>query len=220
MPAPLTSPWRGGVHGRLARGFTLVELMIVVAVMAVMAAAVVPALSSLTGADARRGAGELAGSLRYLFDTAALRYATCRMVLDLDARTFGAECAPHLAGVVRDDGRGGKQGAADQGDLEDRFPDEKDADRRRLLARTRFGGFTDRLLSKRELPGKTAIREVRVEGRSEPITQGTAYVHFFPGGQAERAVIELADGDSVYTIVVEPFTGRARVVSGVVKDAP
>jgi general secretion pathway protein H len=192
--------------------------MIVVAVMAVMAAAVMPALASLSGADARKGAGELSGSLRYLFDTAALRHATCRMVLDLDGRTFGAECAPRLVGVARDDGKGGKVGAADEQDLEGRFPDEKDAERRRLLARTRFGAFSDRLLTRRELPGKTAIREVRVEGRREPITEGTAYVHFFAGGQAERAAIEVVDGSTVYTIVVEPFTGRARVVNGVVKE--
>ena len=45
-----------------ARGFTLVELMIAVAVIAVLAAAVMPSVASLSGADARKSAGELAGS--------------------------------------------------------------------------------------------------------------------------------------------------------------
>jgi general secretion pathway protein H len=200
-----------------SRGFTLVELMIAVAVIAVLAAAVMPSVASLSGADARQAAGELSGSLRYLFDTAALRHATCRMVLDLDGRTFGAECAPRLVGVAR----GADAAAADATDdeeLERRFPDERDAERRRLLARSKFGAFTDRLLRRRELPGRTQIREVRVEGRREPITQGQAYVHFFPGGQAERAFIEVADGGTLYTVVVEPFTGRARVVTGPVKE--
>jgi len=201
-------------RGRGHRGFTLVELMIVVAVVALLAAAVVPAVSSISGADARRSAGELAGSLRSLFDTAALRHVTCRMVLDLGERSFGAECAPGVVGVARDPERDAK---VDDELLADRFPDERDAERRRLLARSRFGAYTDRLLRHRELPGKTAIRSVRVEGRSQPVTEGTAYVHFFPGGQAERAWIELVDGDTVYTVVVEPFTGRSRVVSGVVE---
>lgn len=200
-----------------ARGFTLVELMIAVAVIAVMAAAVIPSVASLSGADARKGAGELSGSLRYLFDTAALRHATCRMVLDLDARSFGAECAPGLVGVARTDGKG-RPALDDAKDLEDRFPDEKDAERRRLLAKTRFGAFTDQLLRPRTLPGQTGIRQVRVEGRREPVTEGKAYVHFFPGGQAERAYVEVADGNTVYTVVVEPFSGRARVVTGVVKE--
>ena len=191
------------------------ELMIVVAVIAVLAAAVVPAVSSLSGADARQAAGELSGSLRYLFDTAALRHATCRMVLDLGGRTFGAECAPKLVGVARPDA---KAAPVDDEELKRRFPDEEDADRRRLLAQSRFGAFTDLLLRKRELPGKVELRSVRVEGRREPITEGQAYVHFFPGGQAERALVEVADGATVYTVVVEPYTGRARVVTGHVEE--
>lgn len=201
---------------RTARGFTLVELMIAAAVIAVLAAAVVPSVASLTGADARKAAGELSGSLRFLFDTAALRHATCRMVLDLDARTYGAECAPRLVGVAR----GGAAVQEDDAELERRFPEEKDPERRRLLAGTNFGAFTDPLLRKRELPGHTAVRQVRVEGRREPITEGQAYVHFFPGGQAERAFIEVADGGTFYTVVVEPYTGRARVVTGPVEDRP
>jgi general secretion pathway protein H len=192
--------------------------MIVVAVIAVLAAAVAPGLGAITGADARKAAGELAGSLRYLFDTAALRHATCRMALDLDARTMTAECAPPRTAVARAEDRAGRAEEADDHDLEVRFPDEKDAERRRLLAKSRFGAFSDSLLAKLELPGEAVFREVRVEGRRDPVTEGKAYVHFFPGGQAERAFIEVVDGSYVYTVVVEPFTGRARVVTGVVKE--
>jgi len=197
------------------RGFTLVELMIVVGVMAILTAAVVPAVASLAGSNARQAAGELAGSLRFLFDTAALRHVTCRMALDLTERTVSAECAPGLVGVARDAARAEK--AEEEAALEERFPDEKDAERRRLLAKTRFGGFSDRLLKPRDLPGQATIRSVRVEGRERPITEGKAYVHFFPGGQAERAFVEVAEGDHLYTVAVEPFTGRARVVTGAVE---
>ena len=195
------------------RGFTLVELMIAIAIVAVLAAAVMPSVASLSGADARKAAGELSGSLRYLFDTAALRHATCRMALDLDGRAWRAECAPRLVGVAR-----GKAEELDDEELARRFPGEQDADRRRLLASSRFGAFSDSLLKKRELSGRTVIREVRVEGRQDPITEGTAYVHFFPGGQAERAFIEVADGDTLFTVVVEPYSGRSRVVTGQVKE--
>ena len=185
--------------------------MIVVAVIAILSAAVVPSVSSLSGADARRSAGELAGSLRSLFDTAALRHVTCRMVLDLGERSFGAECAPGVVGVARDPERDAK---VDDELLADRFPDERDAERRRLLARSRFGAYTDRLVKHRELPGRTAIRSVRVEGRSHPVTEGTAYVHFFPGGRAQSARVTIADGGHIFTIRLEPFTGRARVSAG------
>jgi general secretion pathway protein H len=186
--------------------------MIVVGVIAVLTAAVVPAVASLAGSNARQAAGELAGSLRYLFDTAALRHATCRMVLDLSARTMGAECAPGSVGVSAASADPAK--AEDDEALAERFPDEKDAERRRLLAKTRFGAFADRLLARRELPGRATIRSVKVEGREKPVTEGVAYVHFFPGGQGERAAIEIAEGDHLYTVTVEPFTGRARVAEG------
>jgi general secretion pathway protein H len=194
------------------RGFTLVELMIVIGIIALITASVMPALASLTGADARKAAGELGGSLRYLFDTAALRHATCRMALDLDGRAFWAECAQGKAGISKKE----EEEPTDE-ELERRFPDEADAEQRRLLAKSRFGAFSDRLLPRRELPGKVAFGEVTVEGRQDPVTKGTAYVYFFPGGQAQRAFVPVVDGKNLYTVVLEPFTGRARVVSGKVE---
>ena len=48
----------------------------------------------------------------------------------------------------------------------------------------------------------------------------TAYVYFFPGGRAQRAYVPVVDGSNVFTVVVEPFTGRARVVPGAVEAKP
>jgi general secretion pathway protein H len=189
-----------------ARGFTLIELLIVVSLIALLAGLAAPAVGSLTGANARKAAGELAGAMRYLFDTAALRHAPCRLALDLDARAYWPECAPAAGGVALSP-------EEDEQDLERRFPGEKNAELRRLLARTEFGKFKDRLVDRRELPGRTSFGKVRVEGRREA-ESGTVYVHFFPGGRAQRAFVPLADGDNKYTVVVEPFTGRARVVIG------
>ncbi len=193
---------------QITRGFTLIELLVVVGVIALLAGLAAPALGSLTGANARKAAGEVAGAMRYMFDTAALRHQTCRIALDLDARAWWAECAPGAAGIARD----ARQQESDE-DLARRFPDERDEAARRLLARTKFGAFSDRLVQKRELPGRTGFGTVRVEGR-DGAKEGTAYVYFFAAGQAQRAFVPVVDGSNIYTIVVEPFTGRARVVAG------
>jgi len=90
------------LHGRFARGFTLIELLVVIGVVALFVALAVPAVEAISGANARKSAAELAGAMRYLFDTAALRHATCRLALDVDARSWWAECAPGRAGIARD----------------------------------------------------------------------------------------------------------------------
>jgi general secretion pathway protein H len=201
-------------HRRAQRGFTLVELLIVVSVIALLAGLAAPALGSLTGADARKAAGELAGAMRALFDTAALRHQTCRIALDLDARAWWAECAEGASAVARDE----RDQQYDE-DLARRFPDEHDPAARRLLAQTKFGAFSDRLVQRRDLPGRTKFGKVVVEGRREAET-GTSYVYFFAGGQAQRAFVPVVDGSNLYTIVVEPFTGRARVAPGPVEVRP
>jgi general secretion pathway protein H len=185
---------------------------VVIGVIAVVAAAAAPALESITGANARKAAGELAGTARHLFDTAALRHATCRLAIDLDARAWWAECAPGRAGISRDPSR-----ASEEEDLADRFPDEKDEERRRLLAKTKFAAFEDRLVKKRELPGRAGFGKVHVEGHRGAIEKGIVYLHFFAGGRAQRALIPVVDGDNLYTVVIEPMTGHARVAIGAVE---
>jgi general secretion pathway protein H len=201
------------VHARSAqRGFTLIELLVVVGLIALLAGLAAPALGTVTGANAREAAGQLAGAMRYMFDTAALRHATCRLALDLDDRAWWAECAEGGTGTIARDA----DAREDEEDLARRFPDERDDETRRLLAGTRFGAFKDALAEKRELPGRAAFGKVHVEGRPGA-ERGTAYVYFFAAGRGQRAFVPVVDGDHLFTVVVEPFTGRARVVPGAVE---
>lgn len=195
-------------------GFTLIELLVVMGVVVLLATLAAPSLGSLTGANARAAAGRLAGAMRYMFDTAALRRETCRIALDGPSRTWWAECAPGAATIEKD-----PRAREDAEDLSRRFPDEKDEQTRRLLAKTRFGAFSDRLVPKTELPGRTGFGKIQVEGL-EGSEAKVAYVYFFPSGRAQRAAVPVVDGSNLYTVVVEPFTGRARVVSGPVELKP
>jgi general secretion pathway protein H len=198
-------------------GFTLIEVIIVVAVIAVMAAAAAPAVSSLTGASARSSAGEIAGAYRYLFDTAALRHQTCRLVLDLDAEEWWAECTAGSGPGRRSQPVVGKDGSAedDERELARGFSDEPDAEKRKFLARARFAEYKDRQVQKRKLRGSVAFDKVWTPRQRDPQAKGKAYVYFYPQGQADRAQIPLVDGGNAYTVVTEPLTGRARVVSGI-----
>ena len=192
-------------------GFTLIELLIVIAVGALLAAAAAPAVASLTGANARKAAGEMAGAMRWLFDTAALRHTTCRLALDLDGGAFWAECVDPAKGGGRGPALGGRD---DEEALAERFPEERSREVRRLLARSPFGEFTDRTVKRRELPSGGGLAEVWTPRLDQPVVKGTAHVYFFPGGEAEAARVVVGSGDHLYSVTLEPLTGRARVVAG------
>ncbi|HEY7725502.1 MAG TPA: prepilin-type N-terminal cleavage/methylation domain-containing protein [Anaeromyxobacteraceae bacterium] len=195
-------------------GFTLIELIIVVAVIGVLAVAAAPAVGAITGANARTAAGELAGAARALFETAALRRETCRLALDLDGRAWWAECTKDRYAVSREKDSAARRQEDDE-ELEERFPDERDAERRRLLARAKFGRFEDRLVRPRSLPGNARFEGVWTEHQREPFSRGMAYLYFHPQGRGEQARIPVVDGDHAWSVVMQPFTGRARVVAGV-----
>ena len=203
--------------GGQPRGFTLIEVLITVAVIGVMALAAAPAVNAFTGANARSSAAEIAGAYRYLFDTAALRHQTCRMVLDMDHQEWWAECTEAGPGNRRGQPVMGKDGLAEDDDaaLAKGFSDEPDADKRRFLARARFAEFKDRQVGKRKLKGGSAFEKIWTPRQRDPQTKGKAYVYFYPQGQGDRAQIPVADGGNAYTVVTQPLTGRARVVSGI-----
>ena len=205
-----------GARGH-ARGFTLIEVLIVVSVIGVMAFAAAPAVNSFTGANARASASEIAGAYRYLFDTAALRHQTCRMVFDMDAREWWAECTANTPGARRGQPVMGKDGVAedDEADLARGFSDEPEAEKRKFLARARFAEFKDQQVKRRKLRGGAIFEKVWTPRQRDPQQKGKAYVYLYPQGMADRAQIPVADGSSVYTVVTQPFTGRARVVNGI-----
>jgi general secretion pathway protein H len=201
--------------GGQPRGFTLIEVLIVVAVIGVMAFAAAPAVNSFTGANARSAAGEISGASRYLFDTAALRHQTCRMVIDIDRQEWWAECTAAGPGGRRGQPVMGKDGVAEDDDqLARSFSDEPDAEKRRFLSRARFTEFKDRQVQKRKLKGSATFEKVWTPRQRDVQTRGKAYVYFYPQGQVDPAQIPVVDGSSVYTVVTQPLTGRARVVNG------
>jgi general secretion pathway protein H len=94
---------------RVHRGFTLIELMVALAVAGTLFAALILGLGALTGARARKAMGELGAAARSLYDTAALTGNTCRLVFllprdDSSEFSYRAECAngPVTSAMDRD----------------------------------------------------------------------------------------------------------------------
>jgi prepilin-type N-terminal cleavage/methylation domain-containing protein len=62
------------------------------------------------------------------------------------------------------------------------------------------------------------FKELWVQHRDDGITKGQVAFYFFPTGSAEKAVIEITDGDEVFTLLVYGLSGRVELRDGPLGD--
>lgn len=225
------------------QGFTLIEVMVALMVIALIASLGVKGFRAITKSDLRAATTHLSGAVRYLFDRASITGKYHRLVIDLTDGRYWAE--------VSDDRFYAPNEAESQADRQKRETEEAAADeaeRKRLEKqqdpysggpaavagssfdvsklevgefrprRARFAAFKETALKPVVLK-KLRIRSVYTPRMTEPVTSGRAYLYFYPLGQTEPAIITLSDasGENVYSLVVHPITGRVRIYNTEVK---
>ena len=224
-----------------ATGFTLIEVLVVVAIIGLMLGVAVPTVRSVARSDLRSAASRTAGLMRFAFDRAITTGDTLRAMFDFDKGIISleasqgrvslrkgrqqhttddeseAETSEEQASAVAPRLPFGLGGDDEQGD-EGAFP-AVDAEAfkaafERDLQPVERPKALFRPLKKRQL--KLAER-VRIDAVATPrltkeVTDGRVGLHFFPMGHAEPAVVYLRDkSDEVYSVVIHPLTGRTQV---------
>jgi general secretion pathway protein H len=217
------------------RGLTLIEIMIALIIAAVLFSAVVVSVGAITGSKAKASAGELAGVIRSLYDTAALTGKTCRLVFEIPdpkseaATSYRAECA--AAGVTtardrdaalkeesraRDDekrqGRDERRNFRSSGSGEPSIQELMEQEQQRVEQAARFSQYTAEEVAPRELPSGVSV-SVWTRHQKTAVEQGVAYLYFFPQGYTEKAQVYVRQGDNVWTLTVSPLTGKVAVVA-------
>lgn len=205
---------------RRAAGFTLLEIAISLAILVMAISVAMPSLESLTGARMRSAAGQLAGSLRALYDESALTGKTCRMAFDLDARTYWPECAPNGVGIssAKEESRDGKR-YIDEGKQKEEQERMEDLQRdnpveAQIEAKTPFARYEDETEHRVQLPDGVSFGWVWTPHQTQKYTAGDAYLYFFPQGNAERGMITLTHSDDAVTVSVSPLTGKVKLTQG------
>ncbi|MCM2324122.1 MAG: hypothetical protein NDJ90_12750, partial [Oligoflexia bacterium] len=62
---------------------------------------------------------------------------------------------------------------------------------------------------KLSLPTGVKFEDIVTQQSPDPVTEGTAYTHFFPHGLTEQTIIHLADqGKHRYSLAISPLIGR------------
>jgi general secretion pathway protein H len=204
-----------------ARGMTLLEIGIALAIVAGLIALAVPTISSVARVQLRQRTGQLAGGIRSLYGASAVAGRSCRLVMDLDASAYWSECAQ---GAVRlaaggERARSGAREATREEELlatvaqrGDNNITDQERTRAELARKSAFAPTGH--IPKTELGSSVRFAAVWVSHQPERYVAGKAFLYFWPSGLTETASIQLAQGDDVNTLLVEPLTGKVRIASG------
>jgi general secretion pathway protein H len=213
-----------------AGGFTLLELMIVIAVIGLVMAVAVRGIRSVTKSDMRTSAAKMAGAIRYLFDRASTTGRMHRLVIDFDQGRYWAEVSddrfyiPHERETDLQ-----RETAAEQQAKEDEEKKKRDEEAQNgteppayditKYQPKEFQAKKARFTAFKEMAVKpAAVKGAKIWGLftprlSAPMNTGRGYIYFFPLGMTEAAQVYLSDADqkNFYSLVVHPLTGRVQI---------
>ncbi|WP_437857685.1 pilus assembly FimT family protein [Sorangium sp. So ce363] len=208
---------------RRTRGLTLVEVLITVTVIALISGSVMLGMGAVTSARLKRSAALLAGAVRVAYAHANAKSKPVRLVFDFEERMIVLEESAGDLLVERNDRAGGAAAATE---AEKAATAEAEAilkgprAPRPSFEPAKVFGFNP----EKDRPGKelsSGVRFLQVETghQDEPVTEGRAYLYFWPGGQTEHAAIQLSLGggeteDAVMTVLVSPLTGKTDIRKG------
>ena len=215
-----------------AAGITLLEMLVVLAVLVLLAGALTVGYARLPGTALKREAVKIAAALRSGYDRATASGAHHRLILDMAAGTFHLE---------RCEGRVQMRKSRDLQEEAERKKEEAEKAQRLANAQSSgdvLGSMTrnagqmigasaqcapvDGPMGKAiELGGhpKVSFSKIIVAHLEDPAVTGEVTINFFPMGTAERAVIILGVGEEEYfSIGVHPLSGRIEMRVGEWRD--
>jgi general secretion pathway protein H len=217
-----------------AQGFTLIEVMIVLVIVALITVVTVTGLRSLFKTDLRATATRMAGSIRYLFDRASTTGRVHRLVLDFDNGKYWAEVSDDQfilgSGKETDETRKKEAEKIAKEEEARREAAEKEAffgagqiptrylPKPFIAKRAKFDAFRETAVKPITLKSSVVLADIYTPRLLKPLSEGKGYVYFFPMGMTEAAVIHLSDGkEAFYTLIVHPLTGRVSVKNSYVE---
>jgi general secretion pathway protein H len=189
------------------RGFSLLELMIVMGLMAGLVTMVLPRLAGRNN-QMKQTVRRLSSLTRDLETTAKLQGVIYRLVLDLGLS--GGKDTKQYYWVEK----GSNQTVLSPDQmiaLKEEDDERTDEEKKRPPEFSQDGKHTK---GKVEFPSDLRVKSVEVRRIEAPITEGLAYIHFFPQGLADEAAIHLEGGPKLHwTLAVHPLTGKTHIVT-------
>ncbi|MCB9667485.1 MAG: hypothetical protein H6715_05115 [Myxococcales bacterium] len=202
---------------------SLIEILIVLALLAVASTTVSFALGANTRSQVRSACVRLMAASRFAYTRAVSQHKTVRVLLNFESHKFSIEEAQGEVVLSRGNSAGratSKAGAVDpwslaKARLSTTFEPREPSDPFSAIVGS-DGSAIKRFAEQRLGSTRVTIRKLIVPHAPEPITSGTGAIYFFPNGQTEHAVVQVADNTGSYTYSVElhPLTARGTIHQG------
>lgn len=239
MPGPYKKEVSPAARRPGSAGFTIMEIMIVLAIIAMVAAGVILGFSSLSRSKLRSSAYLLAASAQRAFSYSTSRNESVRLVLDLseggllfestegtvliDKEALEEEREEEEEAEKEDEAEGDDSGTGRESDKTPAF----DLGVEQLAERIKSGfhqgevprykppAFTpvaDRHLSENSLEDGVKFYAVYSQLFEEEKREGKAYVYFFPDGTADHTAVQIqGKSGEIYTIEILPYSARVKI---------
>lgn len=202
-------------RSRRVRAVTMIEIMVVMAIIAVITGGVTFGSGMLGGAHLRESSTLVSSSVRYSFSRASAVSKSVRIVFDFTDNAIWVEEGDRLMFVRTNELSGGADPVTDAEKIADQ---EKDRFYKGPTApKARFKISEGQEV--RPLPKGIEFRSVQTSHDEQPKTEGRAYLYFWPGGRTEKAVVILrkkgsTEEDAAMSVTVSPLTGKPTIERG------
>jgi len=185
--------------------------MVVLGIVAALVALALPRLGGQNN-QMRQAVRRLSSITRELQTTAKLQGAVYRLVIDLGDDSKDSE---QNFWVEKSSGRTILSPAEMSGEsLQDKALEERDREERENAPPPLFSKDEKLTKSGGTLPGDLRFEDVELKRSERPIRSGKAYIHFFPQGLADEAVIHLRGGEKLkWSLVIHPLTGKTAIMT-------
>ena len=201
------------------QGMTLIEIIITVAIIGLIMGLSVGVFRDNTEAALSDTADHLVGTIKYVYNEAAIKNQYYRLVINFEDQTFSVESSPEpfkisatqegtpeedksTAASIKEVGADLKSGASEEATATSAPPQGGG-----------FSGTSSYLLKPVKLPEGIRIKDVYVAHLDKKVEGGKTAIYFFPNGWVEKAVINLSDekGESFYSLETFPSTGKTKI---------
>jgi hypothetical protein len=189
---------------------------VVLLITVVVLTALFVSVGGLFRADLKTSSGQIAASVRYLYNLSVMNNRAYRLVIDLESGTFWGEeldAADEACDAFLVEGDEDARPKKKARSVRSKRRGEGQPEDEEGAKQAPFAQVKDNLLTKRQIGTRIKFHGVITSHDKEPKTEGQAVVHFFPKGYVEHAYIYLGEeeDEDQYTIETRPLLGTAVV---------